>query len=192
LDERRRSGREFHVIQGVTKTVEVHLALVDRATGEILPQEVVDKVPTALVDRTLAAELKRWIIDTRSIFGDTSAMKTIEAFAFDHVVGDARIALTAYLSPDMERNPNGPYALANDYTVTIDKDKIIAKETAAGRTYQLTWVEHPMKHTGETLPDQIWTATITVGLYPVRLGSREAEVNPLGWVVKSYSWQRVK
>lgn len=133
--------------------------------------------------RLIRAQLARWIVDTRSVYTDAAAERSLvmEAFAMVNGQGTAAPQLKDWFAR------NDPFTRARDVDVEIAVESV---QPISGNTWRVEWREDTTSRTaGGRNTAQEWQATVTVSVNPP---TSEAAIiaNPIGLFIDTYFWSQ--
>src|SRR3954468_10285158 len=126
----------------------------------------------------IAADLKRWVRNVRTVYTDTKALKAIifEAYAMTGQKSAANTTLGEYY------RTNDPFDRAKRQTVAVSNQSALPVSDADNegrRTWRLEWVETVSARDGTMIANEQWQATVTFVVTPPRTAS-EVQSNPDG------------
>lgn len=133
-------------------------------------------------EAVIHAQLARWIVDVRSVYGDAPAENALLTDGYATVQPGSQ----AYLSLNDYLHNNNPFSAGGNKTVTVDVHTVLP---ISANVYQIKWTETETGKNDGTSGSTNWTAIVTVVINPP---SSEAaiDLNPEGVYVTQFSWSR--
>lgn len=132
--------------------------------------------------RIVRAQLARWVTNTRSVYVDAAAQRSVidEAYAMISRSGSSYNVLNQHF------RSGSPFERAEKETVTVEVKTVLP---IGGDTWQVEWVETTRGRNGEVQRTDEWQAAVTVVISPP---TDEITIlrNPLGVYITEFSWTK--
>ncbi|WLT40249.1 VirB8/TrbF family protein (plasmid) [Synechocystis sp. B12] len=132
--------------------------------------------------RIVRAQLARWVTNTRSVYVDAAAQRSVidEAYAMISRSGSSYNVLNQHF------RSGSPFERAERETVTVEVKTVLP---IGGDTWQVEWVETTRGRNGEVQRTDEWQAAVTVVISPP---TDEITIlrNPLGVYITEFSWTK--
>jgi type IV secretion system protein VirB5 len=134
--------------------------------------------------RLIRAQLARWVSDTRTVYLDASAERTIigEAYGMVDRSSPAYPDLNAYF------RANDPFERAQTQTVNVHVTSVLP---ISQNTWRVEWDEEATSRDGSSQQVAHWQATVTIALHPPT-DSETVLINPTGLYVQNFSWAQAQ
>jgi type IV secretory pathway TrbF-like protein len=139
-------------------------------------------------DAAIAADLKRWVWNARSIFTDANALKAgiLAAYGPLRAGSQAVEQLNRFYTAEPK---DEPFARAQHESVIISDETALPVDAASNgglRTFRIEWKEDTIGRDGASLGSKAWEANITFEWQP----PKEDEVSkaPDGIWITSFRW----
>ncbi|QQP93227.1 hypothetical protein IGS68_29340 (plasmid) [Skermanella sp. TT6] len=175
-----------NVYQGIQSKV-VPFVVVRDGLGDVVAVRSVEKAENP-DHAQVAADLKRWVRNVRTVYTDVKALK---ALILDAYAMTAKQSAAAQALGEMYRAAD-PFERARKETVAVSNQSALPVsdgDQEGRKTWRLEWTETVSARDGTVISHEPWQATVTFVVTPPRTAS-EVQSNPAGIYVVNYSWTK--
>jgi type IV secretory pathway TrbF-like protein len=175
-----------NIYQGTQSKV-VPFVVVRDSLGDVVAVRSVERAENP-DQAQVAADLKRWIRNVRTVYTDVKALRAfiLDAYAMTAKRSAANQALGEYYRAvdPFERARKETAAVSNQSALPISDG-----DNEGRRTWRLEWTEIVSARDGTVISHEQWQATVTFVVTPPR-SAAEVQSNPAGIYVVNYSWTK--